>query len=157
MTVCVEPRGRAHNQRVGIGADGYYDAVELDLKLRALTGHRAPSARCVRLAEIHLNALYRPDSSFFVANHLNKVGEQFKDNALFLGVVNFLAARGHLTVAAAVDYIDLLRTEPFCAAGGIHRHVAPANDRHPAGLLYWRVIIIFVGFHQVYSGKELVC
>ena len=123
----------------------------------ALDGRDARAAGGVGLTELHAHALEADDLAVDIAEYLDGVIQQAELDALFLGVVDFLGAGGQLVSAAAVDDEHLVGAHALGAAGGVHGHVAGADDGDALRVgLYRRVVVVAVGLHEVYTGEVLV-
>ena len=79
---------------VGLGAQGHDHCVHFHLKLAAGNLHRAAASGSVRLTQLHPDAGDGGHTALLVALDAHRIGQQVKDNALFLGVVNLLQAGG---------------------------------------------------------------
>ena len=64
---------------------------------------------------------------------------------------------GHFGLAAAVDDVHLVGAHALCAAGGIHRDVAAADDRRCLGVQDRRVALFEIRLHQVDAGQVFIC
>ena len=71
------------------------------------------------------------DPALLVAEHLERRDQEVEEDALLLGVVDLLGARGELVVRAAVDDPGLGRPEPPRRPDRVHRDVAAADHDDP--------------------------
>ena len=155
--VGLQTRGGRADQRVGAGADGDDDRVQIERELAALDRHRTAAAGGVRLTQLHLLALETLDHvGVGIADDLERGGQELEDDALFLGVVDLLQTGGHFGLAAAVDDINLVRAHALGAACRVHCDVAAADNGDLLGAQDRGVGVFLVGLHQVDAGQVLI-
>ena len=63
----------------------------------------------------------------------------------------------HFCFAAAVNDVNMLGTEAFCAAGSIHCDIAAADDCDCLRDDHGRVALFIISLHQVDTGQILIC
>lgn len=127
-----------------------------DLEVGTLLLDRAAASGGIRLAKLHLDALDGFDMAVFIPMDGNRIVEQLEDNALLLSVVDLLRSRGKLLHAAAVDNIDILRTEALGATAASIATVAAADDGNRIAVIDGSHILLIIGVHQVGAGEVLV-
>src|SRR6185369_17747005 len=93
-------------------------------------GYGAPTARVVRLAELHSDAAHAAHAAVAVVEDRDGSGQPVELDALLLGVMDLLGAGGAFGPRAAVDAVDVFGAEPERDAHRVHRRVARADDRH---------------------------
>ena len=156
VLVGLQALGGHAQQRVGAGAQGVDHGVHLQHEVGVGHGIGPAATPLVGLAQLHADALDAGDIAVLVADDLHRIGEQLELHFLLHGVVDLLLTGGDLLHAAAVDDVDLLGAHALGAAGGIHGHVAGANDGDLLVVLDGGVVIVPVGLHQVDAGQVLV-
>ena len=92
----LQPFGGGRYERVGRGAEGDYNHVDIDGEFAALFSYRAAPAAGIGLSQLHLVALHGPDPSLVIADYLLGIGEELEYDAFLLGVLNFFMARRQL-------------------------------------------------------------
>ena len=96
---------------------------------------RAAASAGVRLTQLHTHAAHAAHVTV-LALDFDRVGQKVKDDALFLGVVDLFRPGRALGAGAAVDAVDLLRTQtqrdPHRVQGGVatahHQHLLADTD-----------------------------
>ena len=93
--------------------------------------------------------------ALLIALNGDGVGEQIEDDALLLGVVDLFGTGGELSLGAAVDDVDL-GAHALGTPGGVHGHVAAADNSHLLVVEDGGLRPLLVGLHQVDTGEVLV-
>ena len=155
MAVDIESFCGGGHQRVGRCAHGHNDHIHVEGELRAGDGHRAAASGGVGFAQLHTDALHTAYPALVVAENADGVAEQIELHALLLGVVHLFSAGGQLLFRAAIDDVHL-RAQPYGRAGGIHSHVAAADDCHTLAHEVGCLIPLLVGEEQIVAREELV-
>ena len=107
-------------------ADGADDGRDLDgLELAGANGLAA--ALRIGLAQLHDLNLEGLDLAVF-AEDLGRSAQEAELHALFHGFRDFLRVRRHLSLAAAVDDVGILRAEADGRAADVHGDIAAADD-----------------------------
>ena len=116
---------------------------------------RTAAATAVGFPERHFYAAHAAYPPLFVAEYFHRIGQQVKDDAFFFRMMHFFYPRRQLVFRAAIDNHHL-RAQPQGRAGGVHRHVAAADYRHPFTYINRRVISCVVRPHQVVARQEFI-
>src|SRR5574344_1397053 len=155
--VDLEAVGGRGNERIRRVADRDDDRVDVEDEFAALDLDGAAASGGVGLAELVLEALESDDLAHVVAKDALGVLKRAELDAFLLGVVDFLDARWHFGLAAAVDEVDLLRAEAQGHPARVHRDVAAAEDPDARAVPEGRVgVRLVVGLHEVGAGEVLV-
>ena len=92
----------------------------------------------------------------FVAQHLHGRGQHCKLHTLFLGVLDFLFARGQFRLAPAIDKRNAFRAQTKRATRGVHSYVSAAHYCDAFAALYGRCAVLTVCLHKIDARQELV-
>ena len=71
-------------------------------------------------------------------------------------MVQLLQTGGHFRFTTAIDDVNVFRAETLCAAGGVHCHIAAADNGYGLGDDDRRVAFAGVGLHQVDAGQIFI-
>ena len=118
------------------------------------SGRRRPEAS--GSPERHPLAAQAGHPVLVVADDLERGHLELEPDALLLGVVDLLRARGQLVVAAPIDDDRVGRAQPAGRPHRIHRHVPAADDDDPLAVQDGGVAVGAPGAHEVDPGQVLV-
>ncbi len=131
----LDPRLRGNKGQIRSLADGGNNRIDFDPELRALDGNRPPPSRCVGLSQSHPETPYfNPPLSF--GNNPARGREILDLDSLREGFFDLLLVGGHLLPGPPVQDGYFLRANPQGRPGGIYRHIAAPDDRHPLPYLH---------------------
>src|SRR5262249_49309145 len=128
-----DARLRWQHLLVRLLADGRDQRVAGDDILTAGNGHRAATARGVRLTKLHALELDAGNAPLLVADDAHGGSEELEIGALVLAVFHLLEGSSHLFAAAAVDGVDL-GAEAQRGAGAVESGEAAADNDHLFGI-----------------------
>lgn len=117
---------------------------------------RRAASRLIRLAKLHPLHLHGTHAALVVGQIFDGVAEGHELYALFLSMLHLLNARGHLGLAATIDYHRSLGPLTTRGAHGVHGGVASSDDGHAAALEHGGVLAGTAGTHEVDAGEIFV-
>ena len=114
--------------RVDSLSDGQNDHIHIQLFGLAFHRNRGTSAGSIGLAQLHYLQDHLVHCAVCVLADLQRVGQVFEDDALFLGLFDLYPVSRHLVHGTAVYVVYLLCTEADCGTTGIHSGITAAHD-----------------------------
>ena len=147
--------GGGGDQRVGRGSKGHDDRIAVDNELGAGNLYGASSPGSIRLAQLHADTFHAADPVIFILQNFHWIGQEVKNDAFLLRVVNLLHTGGKLFLTSSV-YDMYLGAKTQSGSRGVHGHVASADHGDLLSAHDGRIGILAEGLHQVASGQILV-
>ena len=147
----------AVNQWVGAVSNSDDCAIHIEFKVRSLLLNRTAPAGSIRLAQLHLHAFQRTDLAVLIPVNLHRIAQEAENNAFLFRMVDLLVTGRHFLLTAAVDNINVFRTQPFCCSGSIHRDISAADNRNVLRADNRCVVFRTVGLHQIDAREKFIC